>query len=67
MRRILRRNRVDTDMEDRELAEKIGAGRASIYRWKQDPGLMSLDMARAIAHVCGISREDWLAIGGYSI
>lgn len=63
--RALRRHRVDTDMSDQELSGKLGVGRTSLWRWKEEPDKMSLGMARRLAHECKMSAEDWLILGGY--
>ena len=63
--RALRRHRVDTRMTDYDLAVKLGVGRSSIWRWKEDPGKMALEMARRLDHECKLTPEEWLAIGGF--
>lgn len=63
--RALRRHRVDTNVPDNELAKKLGVGRTSIWRWKEDPGKMTLATARRLAHECKLSADEWLAIGGF--
>ena len=63
--RALRRHRVDTAVTDKELAKKLGVGTASLTRWKEDPSVMALKTARRLAHECGLTKDDWLALGGY--
>lgn len=50
---------------DQDVADSIGAQRGLIVRMKKNPGNARLADVRSVAQCIGMTKEAWLAIGGF--
>ena len=63
----VRLNKGKRRVKDVELADRVGVSRGTILRLKEADaiGLAALNTVRKLAHECGLTKEDWLKMGGF--
>lgn len=63
--RALNHHKIDTAQRWEDVAREIGTSPCTLLRWRDRPGVITLDDLRRLAAVVKMSPEDWLAVGGY--
>ena len=63
----VRTNKGRRNVKDSDLADRVGVSAPTIYRFKtaEAIGLASLNTIRKLAHACGLTKEEWLKVGGF--
>lgn len=65
LRRSLNHYKIDTAQRWEDVAREIGTSPCTLLRWRDRPGVITLDDLRRLAAAVKMSPEDWLAVGGY--
>ena len=63
--KALRRNKAEEDLKWDEVAGRLGVAPSTLQRWRQRPEIIPLCGLRAIVETIGMSKEDWLKVGGF--